>query len=178
VPGPCWVFVPITSNPHTPATWDCQSHPASLQRRKLRLREVNHLPQVTQQEEAELGLDLGGVLHPISISPTELSPLSWKDRAWTFSITDLHPSLPNNTYPIPLLHNVTITVAERMGPCRIMSCRLSWDASFPQRSQPRSAVEGTWRSGSGLWFHLKKAMPQRVRGLSKPMSPEETKPTP
>jgi hypothetical protein len=120
----------------------------------------------------------GGVLHPISISPTELSPLSWKDRAWTFSITDLHPSLPNNTYPIPLLHNVTITVAERMGPCRIMSCRLSWDASFPQRSQPRSAVEGTWRSGSGLWFHLKKAMPQRVRGLSKPMSPEETKPTP
>jgi hypothetical protein len=34
-------------------------------------------------------------------------------------------------YLPPSLHNVTITVAEGIGPCRIMSFMLPWDASFP-----------------------------------------------
>jgi hypothetical protein len=54
--------------------------PSSLQRRKMRLIEVNHLPQFTLHEAAELELDLGCLTSSFNAS-NRASSLSWKERA-------------------------------------------------------------------------------------------------
>lgn len=133
---------------------------------------MNHLPQVIQQEAAELGLDLVSLTFSLDVS-TRAEPPELVGKCLKAPVKALCPSLHYVTTALcPSRHNVTINVPlpTLCHPCcgrgyrhTIESAALG--SSSSRRSQPRSTLEGTLRSGQSLSFTLGETEAQMREGL-------------